>query len=364
MTMLNRKTHYCFLFVLFLSTQLLAQAGPELPCIDCEQLTKKVTPSTGFWYNPEQSGSGLSIEVKKSTVFGAYYGYNDEGKPIWFTFVGQLQPSNKSGVMWELDSDLLEFKDGNNLNSDYQAPILLESDHQIHIEFNHMNHASFSVDNGLVQNIVPLSYGVEHKAYFPEKTSLRIPNLQGFWVFSLRVNTDIHSEFQSFISGFHTPFMAYLRRGSLQQFEDGTSSISFSVIELQPVPELGLIIGDVFCHTFLDESNDIRGPVCTFSAFVDEVRSYKMTMGGIGIDNLFGETEDGYTFKAFRYDYCDFNEQDISYVCEYDYSENKNINLMTKSIKPKGKKLKTSQGIMGGQAYEAFKVNSAKYTSK
>lgn len=81
-------------------------------------------------------------------------------------------------------------------------------------------------------------------------------------------------------------------------------------------------------------------------------------MGGIGIDKLFGETEDGYAFKAFRYDYCAFNERDITYVCEYDYSDNKRLELMPKSSKVKtSQKTKhlTKQGKMHGQAYEAFK---------
>lgn len=364
MTMLNRKTHYFVLLVLILSTQLFAQAGPELPCFDCEQLTRKVVPTTGFWYNPEQSGSGLSIEVKKSTVFGAYYGYNDEGKPIWFTFLGQLKSSNKTGVMWELDSDLLEFKDGNSLNNNYQAPTLLESEHQIHIEFNHMNHANFSVDNGSIQNIVPLAYGVEHQAYFPELTTLQLPNLQGFWVLSFRVNTDIHPEVQSFIAGYHSPFMVYLTDGHLQQFDDGTSNLTFIVNELQPVPELGLVIGGVGCYTTLDENNNVQGPICSLTAFVDDFRDYKMTMGGMGIDKLFGETEDGYTFKAFRYDYCDFNLNDIGYVCEYDYSAKNNLEQASKKVSSKSKKLKmsqkpenlTEQGKTKGQAYEAFKA--------
>lgn len=354
--MLNLKTRYCVLFFLLLSTQLFAQTGPDVPCTDCEQLTsltRNINPTTGFWYNPEQSGSGLSIEVKNRTVFGAYYGYDEEGKPIWFTFTGQLQNSSKTGVMWELDSDLLEFKDGNSLNNDYQPPTLLDPAHQIHIEFNHMNHASFSVDSGSIQNIVPLSYGVEHKAYFPEQTSLKVPDLEGFWVFSLRVNTEIHAVNQYFISGFHQSFMVYLDDAHLEQFEDGTSSLGFGVHELQPVPELGLMIGGIGCYTFFDENNILEGPICSLTAFVDYVRDYIIPMGGIGIDKLFGETEDGYTFKAFRYDYCDFDLTDINYICEYDYSESKQFELM-----PKDKKLKTNQR-MSGQAYEAFK--SLKY---
>ncbi len=353
------------MFALLLGTQLFAQSGPEVPCSDCEQLTsltRNVNPTTGFWYNPEQSGSGLSIEVKNRTVFGAYYGYDHEGRPVWFTFTGQLQDSNKTGVMWELDSDLLEFKDGNSLNSNYQAPTLLESEHQIHIDFNHMNHADFSVDNGPIQNIVPLSYGIEHGTYFPEKTSLSIPNLQGFWVFSFRVNTEIHPFPQFLISGFTSPLMVHLREPFQQNNEDGTSFVSFRVVELQPVPELGLFVGGVSCNTSLDENNEIQGPTCQYTTIKDGgARTYNMPIAGIGFNKLFGETEDGYTFKAFRYDYCDFNSTDITYVCEYDYGDNKQLELFSKKMVSTDKKPKkdpstehlTRNRKIGGQAFKS-----------
>ena len=118
-----------------------AQKGPVLPCVDCRSETYRVTPTTGFWYNPEQSGSGLSIEIKKDTAFGAYYGYDQEGKPTWLTFSGKLNPSEKAGVMWELSADLNEFVGGNSFNNDYQTPTLKDSVHKIKIEFNQINHA-------------------------------------------------------------------------------------------------------------------------------------------------------------------------------------------------------------------------------
>ncbi len=320
--MLNNKLQHYIFFILLTSSQLFAQIGPELPpCENCDQLTLRVNPYTGFWYNPEQSGSGLNIEIKNRTVFGIYNGYDDEGKPVWFTFVGQLQPSSKTGVMWELDADLLEFKDGNSLNADYQAPTVLEPERQIHINFNHMSHASFSVDGGLMQNIVPLPYGLNYKAFFPEKTSLTIPELEGFWVFAFRVNTEVHPPNQYFVSGFHQPIMIHLYKAVYEEKEDGTGRVIFLANELQPVPELGLINGSVSCETFLDENNTLQGPICIYGTVG---RAYKMSIGGISHDKLFGESENGYTFKAFRYDYCEFDSRgDITYVCEYDYSDNK-----------------------------------------
>ncbi|VAW48864.1 hypothetical protein MNBD_GAMMA03-285 [hydrothermal vent metagenome] len=320
--MLHNLKKSSLVFFIVLSTQLLAQTGPALPCVGCEHLTSKITPSTGFWYNPEQSGSGFSIEIKNRTIFGTYYGYDDKGKSIWFTFAGQLQPSTQAGVMWELEADLQEYRGGNSLNNEYQAPSIIEPEHQIYIKFNHMNHASFSVDDGPVQNIVPLAYGVGHEAYFPEQTSLKIPDLHGFWVFSFRVNTEVHPLPQYMISGFHSPYMIYLSEAFSELDDKGRSMVVFTVVELYGPPELGVINGGVGCYTSLDEDENLQGPMCYFFTIGNTgIKEYKMPIAGLGIDRLFGETDDGYTFKAFRYDYCDFYEEDIRYICEYDYSK-------------------------------------------
>jgi len=46
------------------------------------------SPYDGWWYSPDESGSGVSIEIQGDTLFGAIYSYV-EGYPVWFTIVGE-----------------------------------------------------------------------------------------------------------------------------------------------------------------------------------------------------------------------------------------------------------------------------------
>lgn len=295
-------------------------SGPELPCADCQTISKLEVPTTGFWYNPEQSGSGFSLEVKNKTVFGAYYGYDDDGQPLWYTFLGQLQASQNPNSMWELNADLLEFEGGNSFNNIYSAPTLQEVKHNIHIVFNHLNHAEFSVDSGDYQNIVPLSYGLSHQRYFPDQTSIAIPDLEGYWVYSFRANTE-DIDFNPFIYALQVPYMVYLGEPELLEFQDQTRQVIFKAYQLQGAPEYREEIGQVQCFTFI-ENNSIQGPKCSFTTNIGAAGNvtttieYFMPIAGLGNKKIFGESEAGDVFKAFRYDHCEFQIDNPDYHCE------------------------------------------------
>jgi hypothetical protein len=40
---------------------------------------------TDIWWNPSESGWGLSIFVKRNTLFAAWFAYDAAGKPTWYT---------------------------------------------------------------------------------------------------------------------------------------------------------------------------------------------------------------------------------------------------------------------------------------
>jgi hypothetical protein len=40
---------------------------------------------TDIWWNPAESGWGLSIFVKRATLFAAWFAYDASGKPTWYT---------------------------------------------------------------------------------------------------------------------------------------------------------------------------------------------------------------------------------------------------------------------------------------
>lgn len=43
---------------------------------------------TDLWWNPSESGWGLSIHVKRSILFGAWFVYDASGKPTWYSLQG------------------------------------------------------------------------------------------------------------------------------------------------------------------------------------------------------------------------------------------------------------------------------------
>jgi len=59
---------------LFLTTLLLASVQSQA-----------FTPESGFWWNPDESGSGYAIEIQDNYLFVALYVYDEAGNPIWYT---------------------------------------------------------------------------------------------------------------------------------------------------------------------------------------------------------------------------------------------------------------------------------------
>lgn len=40
--------------------------------------------SEGMWFNPNASGRGVTIEIQNGTIVATYFGYKDNGEPIWW----------------------------------------------------------------------------------------------------------------------------------------------------------------------------------------------------------------------------------------------------------------------------------------
>ena len=48
------------------------------------------TPASGFWLNPNESGTGIAIEIEDKTLFMAAYVFDAHGPSTWFTSSGNL----------------------------------------------------------------------------------------------------------------------------------------------------------------------------------------------------------------------------------------------------------------------------------
>jgi hypothetical protein len=80
-----------------------------------------VSPQTGWWWNPSESGRGFSLEVNGNNIFMSGYLYSTNGTPIWYVASGSR--SNNS----TFQANLLQYANGQTLSGAYQAPTALGS---------------------------------------------------------------------------------------------------------------------------------------------------------------------------------------------------------------------------------------------
>ncbi len=287
------------LILLMINTGIFAQTliGPVSPCVDCEQFTVRTEPFNGTWYNPEQSGTGFSIDVQNGKLFGVYYGYDEQGKAIWLTFVGDLVPSDEPNVMWTVDADLLQFENGNAFNQNYSAPNTTEYQEQIHLKFTQKNHAIFSVNNSEEQNIVPIIFGMPASVDFPEQTSYQFPELTGLWTMVYYFNVEDTPE------QFTTTSVVYSisSKKSRDVDGDGIEDIYYTIIQYYGDQ---VINGDIVCKV-AENNGQIQGPECTYIdrfliTATQKIPRYRIPIGGLGAFRFFGEADDGSTVEAIK----------------------------------------------------------------
>jgi hypothetical protein len=73
-------------------------------------------PRTGWWWNPDESGRGFSIEVQGDHMFIGAYMYDDAGKPVWYVADALMQSPT------HFSAPLLLFANGQTMAGSYHAP--------------------------------------------------------------------------------------------------------------------------------------------------------------------------------------------------------------------------------------------------
>lgn len=293
--MFNKFCLFSILFILLVNTDAWSLSGPELPvCPQCEIIQSKALPKNTVWWNPEQSGVGINIEVQGERVFGIYYGYDDSGQSTWYTFVGDLLESTDPQSAWTVDAPLLSFQNGKCINCDHQTPELADFSANIHLEFNQANHASYRIDEGEMQNIVPFIYGVKATTDFPEQTLLEIPSVSGNWVFAF-VNLPVFE---------HNPIesgVLQLSERLVREFDDGT--IGFDAFG----HATDVLFTVLSCRTYHDSDQNIAGPICVlFGSINDDGTSddgYILNIGDIGTNKMIGRKANGDTIEAYKLEF-------------------------------------------------------------
>lgn len=63
---------------------------------------KAITPESGFWYNVNEPGTGISIDITDNFLFMAAYGFDSGGFPTWYTSGGSMTSDRQfTGVLSE-----------------------------------------------------------------------------------------------------------------------------------------------------------------------------------------------------------------------------------------------------------------------
>ncbi len=100
---------------------------------------------TGWWWNPDESGRGYSIENQGNLIFFAAYLYDDSGNPTWFTAL--LEEVTENSFI----GNLQQFSDGQTLLGAYQAPTVLNDNAgQITLDFPEPDNGTLTWPGGTV----------------------------------------------------------------------------------------------------------------------------------------------------------------------------------------------------------------------
>lgn len=277
---------------------LFAQEGPYVPCVGCDEFTDVPYPEPGNWYNPDQSGSGFTLEFQNGILAGAHYSYDTEGEPEWALLTGPLVRSETPGVMWELEVEPQRFTGGNCMGCPYQAPNVPEKLPAIKIEFLQRAYARLTLSDGSIQYIVPFMYGSSGKAFFAEQTPYLFPILThdpwpGLWTLVFKRFSE-----EEYAPWLWSSTVLIITEGSIDTGGNYEGMLRYGInLPLGPPEEL--VVGSILCG--LDET--LGEPGCMLHLGSLGFPDFQISIGNFTDSRFFGESEEGDTVTGFRLQY-------------------------------------------------------------
>lgn len=267
-------------------------AASSVPCVGCDTLTQAPYPETGSWYNPDQSGSGLNLEIQNGVLAGYYYGYDANGLPEWYLINGPLVRSEQAGLQWELETNLQLFQDGNCIGCDYMPPTGPAVGATIKLEVQQRNYMRVTIGDNPSQFFVPIMYGFNGYAYFSEQTPYVFPEYgdDTFFVLILKPNTDppMPEHWDSLIVPIGT---GKLGSGNAE----GKLSYKTWIPQTAP-PGPDVSVDFIVCEL----ESALGQPLCKV---IIGSKEYTMPIANMGDRRFFGEAEDGSTVEGYRISY-------------------------------------------------------------
>lgn len=122
----------------------------------------RAAPENGWWWNPDQGGSGFFFEVQGGQAFMAGYLYAPDGRATWLASNGPMPGENS------YDGRLQSFANGQTLVGDYRAPAPSDAG-PVSLRFTDSRHATLTWA-GITVPIQRYSYSHGTAAAFQPKT--------------------------------------------------------------------------------------------------------------------------------------------------------------------------------------------------
>lgn len=273
-----------------------SQEGPYVPCVGCDNLIHAPFPETGAWYNPDQSGTGITLEIQNGFLVAHYYGYTTDGLPEWQIIRGPLVRSVEDGVQWELGAYMKYYQDGNCIGCAYMPPIGPVNGPAVKLEFLQRNYLRFTIGENPSQYYVPIMYGSGGVKYFEDQTPYVFPTYEGsdksatYFVVVEKPNTDPPSPWL-WESNIFPIGEGKLRTGGA---DEGKLVYESWIPQGPPGPDV--LASIIVCE--LDQVSDQPG-----CKWVLGPRDYVIPIGNMSDSRIFGEAEDGWTIEGYRIGY-------------------------------------------------------------
>jgi hypothetical protein len=95
-------------------------------------------PFSGWWWNPNESGTGYSIEVQGNYLFVVGFMYDNAGRQVWYFSAGPMSsPSTYHGTV-------LQFANGQTMGGAYQPPSAPATVAALDLQFTALNKATLT----------------------------------------------------------------------------------------------------------------------------------------------------------------------------------------------------------------------------
>lgn len=274
----------------------LSQNGPIIECLNCEGQSDGPIPVQGNWYNPQQSGSGYLIDVQNGILSGFYFGYTAEGEPTWLSFNGPLEASEDANINWQIEAPLVKFTGGNAFNQSHQFPTIIEETGDvIKLDFLFAHYATVQINEGEIQRIIPINYGVAQEQDF-EESEYKFPELEGIWTYVFKIN---HPDIDERLSYYGQDFYIYEKLFSTQT--DGSHLLDYVFTEFGILENQNF--ASISCRNLENPQTTERELNCELNNFPQVFDRMPVAPGNIGSNYIYAENANGDVFEAFRVNY-------------------------------------------------------------